>query len=212
VTGSIRIDGREQRPDEPALPGDGVRVELRPVARMRMPGDPKPAEVNGKDGAFTLQDVIADQYRVYVAKPPGGYALSELLYNGSVCPNGIVTISATADVHRLEIKLAQANGSLTATATDGIRPAPGAAVLLIPDPVVDDAIDIGFELRKAQADDDGRATITGLLPGRYRLTAYPPNSLWGDDPNLKAKLRAGQEVRVSASQVALIEVRTQPAP
>jgi hypothetical protein len=182
-----------------------------PVVRMLMSGDPDPVEV-AKDGAFTLQDVIADQYRVYVAKPPGGYALSELLYNGSVCPNGIVTISATADVHRLEIKLAQANGSLTATATDGIRPAPGAAVLLIPDPVVDDAIDIGFELRKAQADDDGRATITGLLPGRYRLTAYPPNSLWGDDPNLKARLRAGQEVRVSASQVALIEVRTQPAP
>jgi hypothetical protein len=178
---------------------------------MLMSGDPHPVEV-AKNGTFAVQDVIADTYHVYVAKPPGGYALSELLYNGSVCPNGIVTMSATADVHRLEIKLAPANGSLTATATDGSRPVPGAVVLLIPDPVVDDAIDIGFELRKAQADDDGRATITGLLPGKYRLTAYPSNALWGDDPNLKARLRAGQEVRVPASQLALIEVRTQPAP
>ena len=61
-------------------------MELEPVIRMAMSGDPDPVEVKNKDGAFTFQSVIADKYRVCVAKPPGSYVMSELLYNGSGLP------------------------------------------------------------------------------------------------------------------------------
>ena len=59
------------------------------------------------------------------------------------------------------------------------------------------------------ADGEGRATINSLLPGVYRLIAFPAGALWNDDPNLLSRLLSGQEVRVSAG-VAFAQLRAQP--
>ena len=207
VAGRVRMVGREERRDEPALPSEGTRVGLFVMSRMGTDGDPRPVAVESKDGSFTIAGVIADKYRLYVAKPPQGYAISEVLYNQTALPHSMVTFDPVANVHQLDIKLAPASAAVSVAATDGSRPVAGAEILLVPDPVEDDAIDIGAELRHVQADGDGRTTITGLLPGRYRVTAYLKGAEWGDDPHLKQRLRAGQEVRVSANQTALLEVR-----
>jgi membrane protein implicated in regulation of membrane protease activity len=66
-------------------------------------------------------------------------------------------------------------------------------------------------LREARADRDGRATIGDLLPGAYRVVAYPEGTLWPDDTRLRDRLAAGDQVRVTARQSATVQVRAQPA-
>jgi hypothetical protein len=212
VTGRVRIEGREDNPDEPALPSDEVRVELERLVGWRSDRDPAVAQVASKDGSFTIERVIAEKYRLRVLKPPAGYAVSEVRYNRRVCPNGIIAVGGGAGEQQLEVKLAPATGSVVATVTDGSRPSAGATVLLVPERVEDEALDLGFALREAKADTDGRATFNGLLPGAYRMTAYPAGALWGDDPDLKQRLATGEGVRVAERQTAQIQVRAQSNP
>jgi hypothetical protein len=205
LTGRVQMEGRAKRADEPALPSQGVQVGLTPLARMRM-RDPGSGVVDSVDGSFTVEGAMVDRYHVYVAKPPKGYRVSEVRYNGSPCPSGIVVLDAGTNAHRLDITLALASGSIAATTKDGIKPVPAATVVVIPEPVEDDAIDGGFDVHHTEADGDGRATVSGLLPGTYRVTAYPPNSFWGDDSHLKQQLREGKRVQVAANQVTLVEL------
>ncbi len=209
IRGHVRIRDREVRPDNPVLPFEDMRVGLQHLTGWGIMGESGPALVNSKDGSFAFDYVIADSYRISLTNPQG-YAVHEVRYNKALQPHGVFTIDSQTDTQELDITLAPANASVLATATDGSRPTAGATVLLVPDPVEEDAIELGTGLRKAQADGDGHATIDGLLPGKYRLTAYPQGELWGDDPNLKARVHAGTEVRVSPNQTALIEVRTAP--
>ncbi len=210
IRGRVRIADREVRPDEPALEVDNLRIGLWRMLGMGIQGDAGPALVNSKDGAFSFEGVIADRYLIYFSKAGQGYKVAEVRYNQTMQPHGIFTVDPATEQQFLDITLAPASASVLATATGGSRPSAGATVLLVPDSVTDEAIEPRAALREGRADGDGHATITGLLPGKYRLTAYSKGELWGDDPNLKARLRAGTEVRVTANQTALIEVRTAP--
>ncbi len=67
-------------------------------------------------------------------------------------------------------------------------------------------------LRPWKADKDGRVTIANLVPGTYRVIAYPAGAYWGEDPNLKQRLADGQEARVTGKQPVVIQIRTQAAP
>jgi len=190
------MESWEEYPAEsPALPTEDLHVELSPLVRARFE-DEAPAPARARDGEFTLDGVIVDRYRVTISsKALMGYQASEVRYNGGLCLHGLVSIHGGAFAHRLEIMLSLAVSSVSATVTDGLRPSPGATVLLVPQPVDDDAIT--YELRSAKADGAGNATINGLLPGRYRIAAYPEGAFWRDDPSLKQRLVSGQEVIVA---------------
>ncbi len=205
VTGRVRMEGRTAKPEEPVLPGETVEANLAPLVRAPM-FDERPVPVRSRDGSFAIESVTADTYRLVISKPPSGYLVSELRYNRTLCPHGVVTIDSAADAHELEVTLAPANASITATATDGSRPSAGATLLLVPDPIEHRLLQV--TLRSAKTDKDGRATFDSLLPGTYRLTAYPEGVLWGDDPYLKQSLAAGEEVRLSAGQGLMKEIRT----
>jgi protocatechuate 3,4-dioxygenase beta subunit len=207
LTGTVRVEGRERKPEDPALPSEGMRVGVWRVSSLALGSDPRPVPVESQGGTFTLDGVIPDRYQIYKAKQPEGYRISEVRYNGTAYPHAIIPFDPAADAHRVEITLAPANASIFATVTDGDRPVPGATVLAVPDPVADEAMEERFALSRAQADGDGRAAIPNLLPGRYRIIAYPKDAPWQDDPGQKHRLRTGREVRVSPGQVAVIEVR-----
>ena len=107
----------------------------------------------------------------------------------------------------MDVLLAPSDGSILASVTDGNRPVAEATVVLMPDGFTDEALELGYVHRKARTGEDGRAAIGNLLPDTYRLVAYPKDALWGDDPDLKARLRSGQEVRVASGAPAVVEVR-----
>ncbi|HWQ53965.1 MAG TPA: carboxypeptidase-like regulatory domain-containing protein [Bryobacteraceae bacterium] len=207
LTGSVRIAGRGNRPDEPALPDENVRIGLYRALGMGIAGDPEPALVESRTGAFVLKGVVPDRYQVLQGKAPEGYNIAEVLYNHTRCPSGMVSIDPAASIQRLDITLAPADAAISATVTDGSRPVAGASVLLVPDAAEDDAIDFGPTLRHALADEKGRVVISDLLTGNYRITAYPKDALWREDPELKRRLRSGQEVRIAPHQPTIIEVR-----
>ncbi len=211
VAGRVRIEGREDDPDKPALPTDDVQVRLDPLIGFGSDHDPAPAPVASKDGGFRVEGVIPSEYHLRLLAPPEGYAVSEVRYNGSLCAHAIVAVEAGAAGQRLEIKLAPANSAVLATVTDGDQPAAGATLLLVPAGATDEALRYVFGLlRQTSAGKDGRATISGLLPGTYRVTAYPKGVSWADDPNLLQRLAAGDEAQLGAKQTATITVRTQP--
>ena len=133
-------------------------------------------------------------------------------YNGTLCEHGIVAVEAGADGQRLEIQLAPASSAVLAALTDGDQPAAGATLLLVPAGVTDEALRYGSGiLRQTVAGKDGRATISALLPGAYRVTAYPQGASWADDPNLFQRLSAGEEVQLAGKQTASVAVRAQVA-
>jgi hypothetical protein len=67
--------------------------------------------------------------------------------------------------------------------------------------------DIPGILRPVPAGKDGRTTVSGLLPGTYRVTAYPEGANWAADPGLFERLAAGDEVQLDAKQTAVITVK-----
>ncbi len=205
VTGRIRMDGREGKPGEPVLPKEGVQASLAPLVRAPM-FDELGVQAQSKDGSFAIQGVIADTYRVVVSNPPSGYKISEVRYNGTLCPHAVVTVDAAANAHELDVTLAPANASIAVTVTDGSRPVPGAIVLLVPDAVEGRLFDI--VIKPVQADREGRASFEGLLPGTYRLAAYPEGAPWGEDPDLRRRLAAGEDVRLTAGQGVMKQIRT----
>jgi hypothetical protein len=154
--------------------------------------------------------MIPDKYRLSLTGGPPGFKVSEVRYNGGVCPYGVVEINQGAADHTLEIVIAQANGSLAATVTDGTRGAPRATVILAAEPVGEETPD--FALLQARAGEDGKARFTGLLPGVYRMTAYAEGAEWMLDPLLKRRLADGTQVRLGGNATSSAEVRVQSSP
>jgi hypothetical protein len=81
--------------------------------------------------------------------------VSEVHYNGSPCPSELVDLDAGAN----------SNGRQQTCAGGDDRRHPA--------------------VHFTEADGDSRATVSGLLPGASRVTAYPSSEFWGDDPQLK---------------------------
>ncbi len=161
VTGRVRIEGREDNPDKPALPADDVQVRLAPLIGSTSEHDRAAAPVASKDGGFRVEGVIPSSYRLLVLSTPRGYAVSEVRYNGALCEYGVVAVEAGAAAQRLEIKLAPANSSVLATVTDGDQPAAGAMLLLVPAGA--DRADIAVRPRHPAAD------LGGQRRPRHRL-------------------------------------------
>jgi hypothetical protein len=211
IGGRVRMEGGDDDPEKSALPKDGMQVRLDPPMGFGSGHDPAPALAASKDGTFAIEGVVPSTYRLRIPAPPDGYAVSEVRYDGTLCAYGIVSVEAGANAQKLEIKLAPANSAVQATVTDGDQPAAGATLVLVPAGLTEPALPFTFDLlRKTVAGKDGRATVSALLPGTYRVTAYPQGASWADDPDLFQRLAAGDEVQLGAKQTATIAVRTQP--
>ena len=210
VTGRVRIEGREDDPRKPALPTEDMQVSFEPAIGLGSDYDPAPAPVAARDGAFRVEGVIPSRYRLGLVAPLEGYAISEVRYDGTLCAHRIVGIEAGANAQKLEIKLAPANSAVAAMVPDGDQPAAGATLLLAPADVTGEALALRGNsdvLRQTPVGKDGRATLSGLLPGTYHLTAFPKGVSWTGDPNLLQRLAAGDEVQLGARQTAAITLR-----
>jgi hypothetical protein len=199
VSGRIRVEGRQDDSATPTLSTEPV-LSLTPLLHSGV----SVAHVDARRGTFILEGVALDQYVLKASSLPSGYAVSEVRYNGSVCPHGIISLAGDVDEHHVELTLSPANGAVFVSATDHDDPAPGATVLIVPEPVDDQAL--LFKLRDVKANRDGRVTISALLPGIYRVLSYRADVNWGEDTDLKQHLVKGTEVRVSQTQTAAAQV------
>jgi len=209
VSGRMKIAGREENPDEPALPGEDTRVGLFPISRGSLDGD-SPVPVRSEDGSFVIERVVPGELLVLVSRVPQGYKVAEVRYNNSVAEDHVISIEPDATEHHVDITLAPASGSLSVQVTDGLDPSPGATVLAVPmsvdASVPGNALNRVF-LNQATADDQGRATVNPLLPGAYRVIAFPQGALWKNE--IYRVFTSGQEVRVAATGTTLFQLRAE---
>ena len=166
VIGKVRIADSEPAPGQPAFPESEMSLSIRTSHFNSSRGPVRPL-----DGGFVLEGIPLDEYQVDVFRLPEGLRIFEVRYNDRVAPYGAFMLNPEASVHRLEVILARPIGSLNVTVTDATRPAPGATVLVVPDPADDKAV--SYALKRAETDADGHVTISGLFPGNL-----PCNSLY----------------------------------
>ena len=201
--------------EEPLLPllekDQSVRVSLSPQGRAgsASPAE-RPVDVSMPDGAFTLEGVPEGSFRPYVSGIPRTLAVGRVLYNGARVPRGVFTLNRGALEHTVDVVLARAAASVTVSVSDGGRPAADAHVVLLPE-VFDDA-DPQLDAKAAISGRDGRATFANLLPGKYRLLAFPPGTPWRMGNILARNLPGGKELAVAEGGAETAEIRliTQP--
>jgi hypothetical protein len=206
VSGRVRIEGRSD-PNQPALPVEDARLLLRPLVRLFPDAQALEAPVRSRDGTFAIENAFPDKFLAQVAGAPAGLDVAEVRYNGARAAHGVVQFGAAME-HALEIVLAPANAAISVEVTDGARAAAAATVLAVRELIAEDVlIYSAMVLRQATAHRHGKATISGLVPGRYRPVAYPEGFLWGDDDQLKQRLAAGEAATVDAMRMATAQVR-----
>lgn len=201
--------------EEPLLPllekDQSVRVSLSPQGRAgsASPAE-RPVDVSMPDGAFTLEGVPEGSFRPYVSGIPRTLAVGRVLYNGARVPRGVFTLNRGALEQTLDVVLARAAASVTVSVSDGGRPAADAHVVLLPE-VFDDA-DPQLDAKAAISGRDGRATFANLLPGKYRLLAFPPGTPWRMGNILARNLPGAKELAVAEGVAETAEIRliTQP--
>ena len=197
VAGKVTVEGAEEVPSL-----EKMTVALTP--RLRMSMGEKAAEVDAASGAFLLRNQQPETFIVYAGRAPKGFGVREIRYNGTLLVHGLLELDPGSHRQELEVVLAPASSAIQATVTDGTSRLEKATVLMVQDPVTPE---IMRRLRPYFTDNEGSVTIPGLLPGKYRVLAFPAGVAWANDPLLGQRLSSAQEVNVDANTTATIQIR-----
>lgn len=182
-----------------------LRVILSPRGRQRFAGERAPADISFPGGSFILQNVLEGSYQINVAGLPKATAICGLNYNGAKADRNVLTLNPAAIDQVVNLSLCVAAAAIAVTATDGAKAAAGAQLVLLPDPP--DLQDLQSEARQVKADEQGQGTFANLVPGRYRVFAFPANSDWRSDPLFERQVVLGSAIEVSPDSIANLTVR-----
>jgi len=160
VTGLVRVEGEAKTAPSGAalmlLPSEGP--SLIPLA----------ASVK-EDGAFRIEEVLRDRYRLNFHWLPEGTYVKSVRMGGLETPDKALDLTQAVTDTAVEITLgARAGGIQGQVQVDG-KPAAGSLVTLVPEPVRPNQ---PFLYKKAFADLNGLFQMTGLAPGDYKLYAW----------------------------------------
>jgi hypothetical protein len=201
VPGRVVFPEQTQTGEENRRP---LRVSMEALGRETSLRESDDAEVT-LSGNFTLPGVLEGSYVVNLIGLRSGLALNEVHYNGARAGSHSFTFQPGAPSHRLELILAPATASLQVRIEDGVKSA-GWEVVLLREPE-EESERPDTSASNALADDDGRASFTGLLAGTYRVAAFPENTPWRNDPLLLRQLTSGQRVEIATGAAVSVEVK-----
>jgi Carboxypeptidase regulatory-like domain len=160
ISGQFVVEGQAQ----PNL--DAVSVYLRPRERGDMyPGMAKRLH----DGAFTISNVGSEVYTLLVDRLPDGYWIKSVqMGSQEVKETGIDLTHGPAGP--LTVTIAPNAGQIDgAVLNDQQQPAPGASVVLVPEPRLRDHTEA---YKTTTSDQNGRFTLKNIEPGEYKLFAW----------------------------------------
>ena len=158
VAGRIHFD---------TLPDDGTKVRL--ALYPRSGGESKKTYISevARDGTFNFGTVEPGDYYTGLVNGGSWYVRSVSNY-GKVYPSGILSVTESSSSAILDVevsaKAASLSGSLHEKGSES-----GAGLVVIASAM------LGVVTTVA-ADDRGRFAVTGLMPGDYRLFAFPAGS------------------------------------
>jgi hypothetical protein len=163
LAGRVRAEG-DDRPDL-----SSVCVSLQPRHATTAFG-PLPTARVKSDGGFTLSNVNPDEYYLTTADLPEGYYLKSVKVGDEEVLDAGFKIDADA-ANAISVVLSPDAGAVEAAVLNGKgQPAPEATVVLVPeDAKRRDQVQF---YRTATADQQGRFSITDIVPGAYKLFGW----------------------------------------
>ena len=209
IPGQLTIEGQEL----PAPEWNRLHVFLNLSSAGRRLTDTSYGAIGGQsafnpNGAFTINNVMGGEYRLYFMSPPN-YYIKEARYNGADVLNGPLRVSSSTPGD-LAIVLSSKTGTIAGTVIDFQgQPGRGVQAILIPD----EHRDRSDLYRTATTDEAGRVTLTGVAPGNYKLFAWEALEQYAyyDPQVLDLFERQGTPVHISESSTASAEVKMIPA-
>lgn len=199
VRGRIVVDEAMRKLAERPL-----TVGMNPQERA-MSASEREVKVSMPEGLFVLEGQAEGKFRPYVGGLPRGLVLGRVLYNGAVAELGIISLNRGALEHNLDLILAAATASVTASVRDGGRPAAGAQVVLVPER--HDPVQPQLDAKTVTVDAEGRGTIPYLRAGKYKLLAFPAGTPWRMAAVLLRNLGGAKEVTLSGGEAETVDVR-----
>ena len=192
LTGTLGFEG-----DPPGKPVEKYPVRLEPVGPGGGFGRGSSGETD-RDGAFHLNRIWPEKYRVRVDSLPENAYVKSLEIDGSVLKGDVVDFSASRP-SSLKVTVSRNGAQLTGKVRDEdgqpLVTAGLAMVLMVQSP--EDLRDLGQDGTK-QIGPDGKYTFKGLRPGKYRLLAVNLLNAAGADTvaTLRKMVERGEEIEI----------------
>jgi protocatechuate 3,4-dioxygenase beta subunit len=196
LSGKVTVEG-----EAAAVNLKSVRVAVQPEMGMVMPVNP------AEDGTFVLKELSLERMRVNVTAPAGAY-VKALRIGGQPVPEAGLDFAAGV-AGQLEVvlstKVAQMSGTVQRQTGDA------AGVVVVADAKLRP---VG---QRAQVDENGNYTVSGLGPGEYKVFAFEEYD--GSDPELlerfaaraeNVRLAEGENKSVPLKQVRYAEIVSAP--
>lgn len=123
------------------------------------------------DGKFQFKDVPEGNYRLVLLGPDSTWTfyLKSIHYGSASVTDAEFPVQAGSDAS-FEVVLSSRAAQLTGSVLDSDSvPAVGASVVVIPDPP---HRDLKYRYRSATTDQNGRFSITGIVPGDYKVFSW----------------------------------------
>jgi hypothetical protein len=211
IRGSFVIDSAPQQFRMSQLrvalvPADGPSTG--PTAVLPMIGGAN-ASVD-EDGAFTLQNVAAQEYRLLVTGLPAGTYLVAGRFGSADVLNGPF-IPAENERNSLQLQLGSTPGRVSGIVRDAKgSPYTGALAALVPDESRRGRTDLYSSI---PTDQSGRFSFNNVAPGNYRIFAWEeiPTGAFQDPDYIRRFESRGKPVVVQQSGSTEIEVSLIPA-
>ena len=180
-----------------------LRVRLEPMTGLPI-GEPN-ARVDD-DGSFVVNNVPRAPHRVSVTGlPADAYVASARVGGQDVLTSGVQVLP---DMPNLEFWISGSGARLDGTVGVGDAPFTGAQVVLIPyDPARTDLYKV------ASADQYGRFSMRGIVPGNYRVFAWEdaPSGAYRDPEFVRRYEDWGERIRVEKTDQVQVQPRLIPA-
>lgn len=195
VSGRVRVEG------DGKVSLGRTRVTLKPVSD----GGDVTGTFLQPDGSFEFSDVTEGSYRIQLSSPPDGY-----YRKGSEDGDEASLVVSHGHAPPVEIRLGSGAGQLQgAVYADGENqhPAPGAAVVLIPDATRQSS----FENYKfAAADRSGKYVLRSIPPGEYLILAFEEleRDAYMDPGFVRQYQDAGKTIRIEQGASLTVDLRT----
>ncbi|PYS53038.1 MAG: hypothetical protein DMG13_14045 [Acidobacteria bacterium] len=203
IRGQVRVEGSTIR-QLVTPPMRQLNVVLKPIADPASLLEAAPAVY--PDGTFVLPGLPSGEYRISVTgMPPEFYIKSARFGSVDVLENGISVRGVVAG--SLDVVLSNNGGRIEGSVLDpGATSAGHGYVVLVPETPRPERSD----LYKAVATGvDGRFTITGLAPGRYRMVTSPNFDpyTYRDPAFMEAFKDRSYRLSIAAGELVNVELR-----
>jgi hypothetical protein len=171
LSGTLQMEGEASSAQAPQR-----KVRLKPLGGFLYANLPMTGGEVDASGNFTIAAIVPREYRVKVYPLPENGYLKKVEVDGVVRTNGVLDLSKTSRTASVKLVLSPSGGQIVGQVVDS----EGAKTTISPVTIflVKSPEEIRWDDGMDQAKPDGRFTLHGVAPGKYRLLAVNWQQFW----------------------------------